>query len=104
MSLSNVDSANIEGSLATRMMVLPALRLDPSLVKKRSKAPIATSTTNRQPLLERHVRCKCAHTAAILRDSGWIMQKGSKVKAYRNMRSGQTDAGWAAGQSAQVAP
>ncbi|WP_375281848.1 GIY-YIG nuclease family protein [Pseudooctadecabacter sp.] len=78
-SLSEADRANMESYLETLMMVLPAIRVDNFLLKKRETSTVQHSETT-------EVRFECVvprydvHAFAVLKEGEMIVQAGSKVR------------------------
>lgn len=79
-SLSEADRANMESFLETLMMVLPAIRVDNFLVKKRD-------TSTPEEIAPTEVRFECVvprhdvHAFAVLKEGEMIVQAGSKVRS-----------------------
>lgn len=79
-SLSEADRANMESFLETLMMVLPAIRVDNFLVKKRD-------TSTPEEIAPTEVRFECVvprhdvHAFAVLKEGELIVQAGSKVRS-----------------------
>jgi len=83
-SLSEADRANMESFLDTLMMVLPAIRVDNFLTKKRATPVAATSTKPTDALAETRFECQVkrhdVHAFAVMKDGELIVRAGSKMR------------------------
>lgn len=80
-SLSEADSANMESFIATLMMVLPAIRVDNFLSRKRVVAETRNSEAAlAEVVFERRIPKHGLHAFAVLNDGEMIVLKGSKVR------------------------
>jgi hypothetical protein len=82
-SLSEASVANMEAFLETLMMVLPAIRVDMFLSKKRSKqnqSEVNVQRGNGHPTFELSVPKNNVHAFAKLIDGEMVVQAGSKVR------------------------
>jgi len=85
-SLSEAATANMESFIDTLMMVLPAIRIDAFLSKKRSKADANSSAiaaslvTEDTPQFIFEVKRHRVQASAILRNGEWVVLAGSTVR------------------------
>lgn len=79
-SLTESAIANMESFLDTLMMVLPAIRVDNFLSKKRETAAVDTNIEQASPIFQMRVAKHNIHATAILREGEMIVQKGSEVR------------------------
>ncbi|MGJ8625240.1 MAG: GIY-YIG nuclease family protein [Yoonia sp.] len=78
-SLSEADRANMESFLETLMMVLPAIRVDNFLSKKKFSIPV-TLVSDNKPLFELNVKKHGITAKARVIDGEMIVLEGSLVK------------------------
>lgn len=81
-SLSEADRANMESFLDTLMMVLPAIRVDNFLNKKRTKSEVPVEKKTEMPIVFA-IQSKNGEVdaKAVLRDGEMVVLKGSKVRS-----------------------
>ena len=80
-SLSEASTATMEGFIETLMMVLPAIRIDAFLNKKRSVAPAKPlEPVKASPLFQFSVTRHGVAATATLKDGEMIVLKGSDVR------------------------
>ncbi len=80
-SLSEADSANMESFIATLMMVLPAIRVDNFLSRKRSLSTPAHASPSQEPTrFECTVARHGVHAFAVVIDGEMVVQQGSVVR------------------------
>lgn len=80
-SLSEADRANMESFLGTLGMVLPAIRVDNFLLKKRhDAAELTLKDKDHQVVFECRVLKHDIHAFAVLSEGEMIVRKGSKVR------------------------
>lgn len=81
-SLSEADTANMESFLDTLGMVLPAIRVDLFLSKKRNEVAAPDhNQDNDETVFECVLSKHDIHATAVLNDGEIIVQKGSRVRA-----------------------
>ena len=79
-SLNEAALSNMESFLETLMMVLPAIRVDNFLSRKRATPPQDSSAPRDDVIFEMKVPKHNIHATAILRDGEMILQQGSIVR------------------------
>jgi hypothetical protein len=79
-SLNEAALSNMESFLETLMMVLPAIRVDNFLSRKRATPPQDSSAPRDDVIFEMKVPKHNIHATAILHDGEMILQKGSIVR------------------------
>ena len=90
-SLSEAATASMESFLETLMMVLPAIRVDAFLVKKREVKPVNTTENPNEaatPSFEFKIPRQGIHAVAVMRDGEMVVQKGSTIRStWRQSKS-----------------